>query len=173
MRNILYVFIFSALMPFAAFQNVSAQMVDQPQKTKEEANGGYFSSDFLRSDYRQAGIVAYVSVKEIISTGRSDDQTDCVNFTGIGYCSFLVRAEVKELYKGNAATKMIEFSEGGEAKLIKSKDRFLGEKVVFLEKFVENGKTYWQTIENSTRPIEQDVLETMRQIAREKSNKKN
>ena len=168
MRKIIFAIVLSALFSFIAM----AQTESQSQASLVGSDDGYWSYDFLESDYRQSDLVAYVHVKEIVSVGSSDDKTDCVNFTGVGYCGFRVRAEVKEVYKGRISTKTIEFTETGEAQLIKSKDRFLGEKVVFLEKGVIDGKTYWQPIENSTRTIEFSVLEKMRLIARKKSNKK-
>ncbi len=163
MRKILFALIFSAVF-LIPFQIVSAQTDGGSQNSND--NSSYFDINLLKSDYEQAFIVAYVDVREIISVGSSDDKTDCVNFTGIGYCSFRVRAVVKEVFKGKIRTKKIEFSEGGEARLIGNKERFLGEKMIFLETFTDSGKTYLQTIENSTRRIEYGIVEKMRKIAK-------
>lgn len=148
MRKILPVI---ALLGFVLFQNVSGQ-----------------TDDFLASDLKQVDVAAYVDIKEVISVASSDKETDCENFKGIGYCSILLRAEIKELYKGEIKTKTLEFFESGEAQSIRSKKQFLGERLIFLEKFREGDKTYLQTLENSTRRIEGDILKKMQKIARGK-----
>jgi hypothetical protein len=166
MHQILLVLIFSAL----SFSTVvSAQNAVPPVENKtqqvETEDGDDSSLEFLRSDFKQVDVAAYVEVREIVSIGRSDEKTDCENFTGRGYCTFLLRAEVKELYKGKLKTSAIEFYEGAEAQLVRSRDRFLGERVIFLKKFTEGGKTHFQTLDNSTRYIEDSILEKMRRIA--------
>ena len=154
------------LLTVLAAPSTSAQTAPKPSAIVD--NGGYTSESFLRSDYRQSAVVAYVDVKEIIGVDASDSETDCRNFTGVGYCSFLLRAEIVELYKGKIKTRTIEFSEGGEAQAMRNKERYLGERVVFLEKFVDDGKTHYQTIENSTRDARPHVLEKMRRIAKKR-----
>ncbi|NOT48080.1 MAG: hypothetical protein HOP17_10085 [Acidobacteria bacterium] len=131
----------------------------------------YYAVGWLKSDYKEADIVAYIDSKEVVSTDRSDEQTDCVNFsrnTGYGYCSFTMRAEIKELYKGKLRSRAIEYSEYGEGRNIKSRDQFLGEQVVFLErhKSAQDGSSIYQVIENSTRDINYKVLEKMRKISK-------
>ena len=166
MRKTLFGTIFSILLFFGPFQNALGQSENKTLNNKINDNSEYFSVKFLKSDYEQADIVVYVDVKEVISAGASDNQTDCVNFTGIGYCSFLLKAQVKEIYKGGIKTKTIDFYTYGEAELIGRKERYLGESVVFLEKFNDSGKIRLQVIENSIRWIEYDVLKKMRQIAK-------
>ena len=136
-------------------------------------NSDYYRRDFLLSDFHQADVVAYVDSREIISVVPSDDRTDCTNlgsYTGLGYCGFIIQAKIRELYKGKISSETIEYFEYGEAALIKSKARFLGPQVVFLQEFEDekSKKVSYQAIENSTRRIEYDVISKMRKISKYK-----
>lgn len=88
MQRVLFTIVLSALFSFMAM----AQTESRSQTSSVGSDDGYWSYDFLESDYRQSDFVAYVHVKEIVSVSSSDDKTDCINFTGIGYCAFRVRA---------------------------------------------------------------------------------
>ncbi len=131
----------------------------------------YYAVEWLKSDYKDANVVAYIDSKEVLSVGRSDEFTDCVNFspnTGPGYCSFTMRAEIKELYKGKLRSRTIEYSEYGEGGYIRNREQFLGKQVVFLEKYKseKDGSIFYQVIENSTRDVDHEVLAKMRKISK-------
>jgi hypothetical protein len=131
-------------------------------------NSNFYSMEVLREVFREAHIVAYIDSKEVISIGRSDVYTNCSTFPQKegGYCSFTMRAEIKELFKGKVQSSTLLYSEYGEAPLIRSKDQYLGQQVVFLERFRERGETFYQVIENSSRDIEHDILAKLRLIAK-------
>jgi len=136
-------------------------------------NSDYYGKEMLRSDLRQADIVAYVDSREIISVVPSDEKTDCTNFdsnTGPGYCGFVIKSEIKELYKGKLSSDTIEYFEYREATAIKSKEHYLGPQIIFLERFEneKTKKTYYQVIENSTRRIDNNVISKMREISKYK-----
>lgn len=171
MRKIFIAGIFSALLFFspAPFQNVSGQTekINQNEPTGDE--DGFYAAKILESDYRQADVVAYVNVKErklvdSIGTGKAD----CENDKGTGYCLYLLKAELKEIYKGKSSTTEIEFYTSPDADY--PKEKLMGERVVFLNRGTSGDKKKKQlhTIENSTRWIEHEVLEKMRKIARKK-----
>ncbi|MEP6902595.1 MAG: hypothetical protein ABJA66_12640, partial [Actinomycetota bacterium] len=119
---------------------------------------------WLRLYMRLADVVAYVDVKEVKYSGRSDDDTDCENNTGGGYCYYLLIAEVKEVFKGKIETKPFEFY--GDADGDYPKKYFLGEQVVFLMvgEEDENKQRKLGTMENSSPRIEHNVLEKLRNI---------
>lgn len=164
MRKILFAVTSLMFLAFVIFQNISSQsaIVLSNSKTDDESN--HFSLKILSNDLRTSDVVAYVNVKEVKYAGRSDYETDCENNTQGGYCAYLLIAEVKEVFKGKIETKPFEFYESADATY--PKRFFLGEKVVFLTLGEENKnkKRNLSTIENSTRPIENNVLEKMRNI---------
>lgn len=149
MRKILFAAVFSVILFFIPFQTVSSQTED------EETTG-------LRGDLRIADVAAYVAVKEIKFADRSDDKTDCENNTRGGYCSYLLRAEIKELFKGKIESKTLEFYIGTEATY--PKKGLLGERIVFLvwNEDEKDKPKHLSAIENSTRPA--DVLAAMRKV---------
>jgi hypothetical protein len=152
--------IFSALLilSFAAFENVSAQNKD---------DGGFLSTEFLRSDYRQVKVVLHVNVTSyelVDSLGNKN----CKENTG-GYCLYRLKADVKEIFKGKIKKENFAFYTVLEGSS-NSKDFLLGEKLVFLNWSTNypDKKRALGTMENSTRPIETGVLQKMRKIAKKK-----
>jgi len=164
MHRILFVIIFSAFLVLSVvpFQNVSSQTAEVSPKINAEEDSGFHSADMLRADLRLADVVAYVNVKELKTASRSDDKTDCENNTGGGYCSYLLTAEVREVYKGEVKSKTLEFYGSGEATY--PKKGFMGERIVFLiwNEDGKNGEKSLGTIENSTRGA--DALKAMRRV---------
>lgn len=126
--------------------------------------GDLYTPKWLRNDMRVSDVVAYVNVKEVKYSGRSDTDTDCENNQGGGYCSYLLTAEVKEVFKGKVETKPFVFYSSADASY--PKKYFLGEQIVFLLGGEEgkNKKRDLETLENSSRSIEYNVLEKMRNI---------
>lgn len=159
MRKILFVFIFSTLLiSFAVnFENVSSQTQNQSQK---EISGE--EERWLRNDIKVADVVAYVDVKEIKLIDSLGEDADCENNTGSGYCLYLLTADAKEMFKGDADKKRIEFYVNPDASY--PKKNLTGEKVVFLvwSGDEKNEKKSLNTIENSTRLT--NVIKTIRKI---------
>lgn len=143
---------FLIILLFVLLQTVSGQTENVSGEEKR----------WLRGDLRIADVVAYVDVKEIKFAGRSDDKTDCENNTQGGYCSYLLTADIKEIFKGNIKTKTLKFITGTDATY--RKKGLLGEEIVFLVWQI-NAKTKKRTlvdIENSGRGT--NWLKTMREI---------
>lgn len=166
MRKILFAFIFSGfflLLQLAAFQTAPGQTENVAPNNQAEEDDAWLRSNF-RSDLRTADVAAYVNVKEIKPAGRSDAGTDCENNSRGGYCSYLLIAEIKELFKGDVKTKTLEFYTGTESGY--PQKGLLGEKIVFLV-WNENEKDRTKslgTIENSSFPVKDRVLEIIRKI---------
>lgn len=161
MGKILFTIVFSTLLFLSAapLQNVSGQTDDEE---------GFFSTGFLKSDYKQVDVVVHVNVKEyelVDSIGKGD----CKENSGSGYCLYRLKADVKEVFKGKINKENFEFYMVLEASTSR-KDFLLGEKLVFLERSdnFPDKKMGLGTLENSTRPIQNGVLEKMRKIARKK-----
>lgn len=171
MRKILVAVIFSVLLFFAPvpFQNVSGQTEKTNQNKPTEDENGFYGAEILESDYRQVDVVAYVNIKErklVDSMGAEKD--GCENDKGSGYCLYLLKAELKEIYKGKTTASEIEFYTSPDASY--PKEKLMGERVVFLNRSTikDKKKKQLHTLENSTRWIEHDILEKMRKIAKKK-----
>ena len=173
MRKNLFAVFFSAVVALSlSSQNVLGQTGTTPQTKQSDVKDGFYSAEFLKADYKEAKVVVYVNVK----SRQLVDQLgggNCEQNTGAGYCLYLLKAEVKEVFKGKVETNDFEFYTMTEAGY-QNKDWLLGEKVAFLDwsDNYPNKQMSLGTIENSTRAIEQNVLESMRRIAKTKSNKK-
>lgn len=163
MRKILFAAVSSTLLFWSAvpFQSISSQTENKSQDINTEESSGLHSADMLRSDLRVADFVAYVDVKErklVDSIGSGD----CENDKGNGYCLYLLKAELKEIFKGKTSEKTIEFYESPD--MAYPKKYLMGEQIIFLvwsEK--EGDKTRsLGTIENSTRRL--GALEKLRKI---------
>jgi len=140
----------------------NAAVFETPAADNSEIEDSY-TPKWLRNDMRVSDVVAYVNVKEVKYSGRSDATTDCENNQGGGYCSYLLTAEVKEIFKGKTETKPFVFYASAEASY--PKKHFLGEQIVFLlGEEDKNKKRNLGMLENSTRNIEHNVLEKMRNI---------
>ena len=142
----------------AALQNVAGQI-----KKEMRDDDGFYSSQVLNDDFRQVVAVVYADVKEIKLVDNMGG-ADCENNTGGGQCVYQLTADIKKVYKGKIRTKKLEFYISPDAGY--AKEKLLGEKVVFLNNGKDpDGKAILVTLENSTRSIEQDVLEKMRKIS--------
>ncbi len=111
---------------------------------------------YLRSETRLAAAVAHMRVRD----------AEIVKRIG-GYENWRVKGEVVEPFKGTFRQgDPIEFVLGAEAGL--QKDRFLGDKIVFLQRnFLENEKSWSYTVlENSTLPYSDDRVQKLRMIKR-------
>ena len=164
MRKILFVlFTFAFLfLSSAALQNVAAQTADQMRNDED----GFYSEKFLKNDFRQVAAVIYVNVRE----GKLVDSTgaECENDSSRNLCQYLLTADVKEVFKGRIKAKTIEFYTNPDAGY--PKEKLLGEKVLFLNRGKDktSKKMTYNAMENSTRSIEQNVLEKLRKIAKKK-----
>jgi hypothetical protein len=125
-----------------------------------------YDISFLRNDFRTVDVVVYVNVKSRTLADKMGEG-DCEKSTGTGYCLYLLRAEVKEVFKGKIKKGYIEFYTSPDMDY-PHKDKLLGEHVVFLEwsKNSPDGKLSLFTLENSTRNIKHGVLAKMRKIRR-------
>lgn len=127
------------------------------------AFGQFYSKVALRSDLRTASASAYVNVTAVAVDPSSPNFTECAKGQGIGYCSYRLSAEVKEVFKGKIVGGTIVFFTTTDADY--KQNNLLGERVVFL---VKGKAKRFETIENSSRRIEEDVLIKMRSIKRTK-----
>lgn len=155
LKKLLIGFFSILLIPIISLHIASAQ-------TDEiSAESQFNSSANLRHDLKNADIAAYVDVKNVKLAGRSND-VNCESDAEFGYCSYLLTAEVKEIFKGKIEAKTLEFytvMESGNAKT-----GLMGEQIVFLIwNENEEDKTRWlATIENSTR--DSQALKTVQRI---------
>src|SRR5215213_11056845 len=66
----------------------------------DESQSGFYKYSFLKSDFRQVDVVAYVDVKERkledFLGGGSVSKKD----KGTGYCLYCLKGELKEVFKG-------------------------------------------------------------------------
>lgn len=138
--------------------------VSETPKVENSEIDDLYTPKWLRNDMRVSDVVAYVNVKEVKYVDRSDTDTDCENNQGGGYCAYLLTAEVKEIFKGKVETKPFVFYASADASY--PKKYFLGEQIVFLLGGEEDKdkKRNLGTLENSSRSIEHNVLEKMRNI---------
>lgn len=128
----------------------------------------FYQAEMLKSDLNQVSVVAYVNVK----SRKLVDQMGagkCEENVGGGICLYLLKAEVKKVYKGKISKKTFEFYTTTDSDYT-DKDRLLGEKVVFLNwsKSYPNKKMSLGTMENSTRSNEYGIIETMKKVAAKK-----
>lgn len=132
-------------------QNVVANHSDQ------------YSMGGLRNDLRISDVVVYVDIKQKKLVDHTEG-ADCENDRGAGYCAYRLTADVKEVFKGDVQTKQIEFIQTSDAGY--PKKYFMGEKVIFLEwSEPDQGETKaLVTLENSTRSVDNRVLEQMRVV---------
>ncbi len=141
------------LLSFGYFQNVSSQTETENYADEEKK--------WLRNDLKSADVVTFVNVTGL-NVADSIGSGNCETNVGGGYCLYLLKAEVKESFKGESETNSLEFYTSAETAY--PKKNLLGQKIIFLVRG-ENGKL--SSIENSSRGIE--ILETMRKIADLKS----
>ena len=132
------------------------------------AQDDFYSSKFLKSDFKQVSVVVHVNVKsrELVD---HIGEGNCEDGKGTGYCLYRLQAEVKEIFKGKIETENFEFYTVVEPSL-RINATLLGEKVVFLN-WSDNypdKKMSLGTMENSTRSIEKDVIKKLRKIAKKK-----
>ncbi len=143
------------------FQSAFAQTRDD--------NSDYLNEEKLnlRNDSRMSDIVAYVDVKERKLVDSIGNAPDCDNDKGAGYCRYLLKADVKEIFKGKNAGQTIEFYTNPDADY--PKKNLMGEKIVFLVRYTDEktGEEHLSAFENSTRGV--NVLETMRNISNPQS----
>lgn len=131
--------------------------------TDDSDDSDLYSMKWLRHDLRLSDVVAYVDVKEKKLIDRTEG-TDCDNDKGTGYCAYLLEATVKEVFKGEITAKQFEFVTTPDADY--PKRYLLGEQVVFVTmgERVDGREARLVTLENSTRRIEQKVIEKLRNV---------
>src|SRR5262249_17961655 len=113
------------------------------------------SLDYLRNDYRSASVVAHVRAREAEIVKRVD-----------GYEDWRVVCEVVESFKGKFGRgEQIEYYHTAEGGL--RKERFTGEKIVFLPRHYYKPEKKWvyAALENSTLPYTKDRVEKLRLIS--------
>lgn len=160
MRRIFSAFIISGLTFFfiALDQTTFAQTA--------ESNSGE-EKIWLRGDLRASDVVAHVDIKEKKFIDSIGNSADCENDKGSGYCRYLLKADVKEVFKGKSIGQTIEFYVTPDADY--PKKNLLGEEIVFLVRHKDEvtEKEALFTIENSSRPVQ--WLDAMRKIVDSKS----
>lgn len=165
------------LLFFTFNQSVSAQNGDvQPEKPKKSAvvlvktqeDAEFYTVGFLESDLKESDVVAHVNV---LSYELADQigMGGCEQNKGAGYCLYLLKAEVREIFKGKIATRKFEFYKVTEADYA-HKEKMIGSHVVFLKwsNDFPGKKRSLGTIENSTRDIKHNVIAKLRKISRRK-----
>ncbi|HMS42425.1 MAG TPA: hypothetical protein PKE69_19495 [Pyrinomonadaceae bacterium] len=134
------------------------------------AQDDFYSSKFLKYDFKQVNVVVHVNVKSRELVNHIGEGS-CEDGKGTGYCLYRLKADVKEIFKGKIEIVNFEFYTVVDVDY-RNKDSLLGEKVVFLD-WSDNypdKKMSLGTMENSTRSIEKDVVKKLRKIAKKKLN---
>ena len=161
---------FLSLFIFASAQIVEGQTENTKDKkpviTIDEAQ--FYDKEMLQGDYKDVDAVVYVNIKErklVDSIGDGDCETD----KGAGYCLYLLKADVIEVFKGEITGKTIEFYTSPDMDY--PKKYLIGKRVVFMNKSdnYPDKKMSFGTMENSTRWIKYDILKKMRRIAKKKN----
>lgn len=157
--------VLAVLFVFAVCSTVFAQNKDADNKKSEvdKAEMQFYATELLRADYKSVDVVAYVDIKEY-KVADSVGRGDCGAEKSAGYCLYLLKAEVKEVFKGKVTKKEIEFYLTAESGY--PKKHLTGERVVFLE--LDKEKKTLGVMENSARWIKYDILKKMRRIAKKK-----
>jgi hypothetical protein len=125
----------------------------------------YYSYDYLKNDFDQVAVVAFVDVQEIKAVGSIGDKD-------AGYVRYLIRCQVIEPFKGaiksNQALAYYSVAEKGY-----KPDNYRGKKIVFLSSLFDKKKKDWvlSELENSARPASKEISKRMRRIKREAENK--
>ncbi|HEY0429123.1 MAG TPA: hypothetical protein VGC76_15185 [Pyrinomonadaceae bacterium] len=164
-----FVLFLTGLLVFASCQAALGQTkkADAKKTVVKTDDSQFYQASMLEADYKQVDVVAYVNIKNrrLVGIGGAD----CKNDKGSGYCLYLLKADLKEVFKGNVTQREIEFYTNPDADY--PKEKLMGERVVFLNKSDNYPlKTVsLGTMENSTRWIKRDVLKKMRKIAKKKS----
>lgn len=119
----------------------------------------------LRSDLRMAKASAHVRIIDVGSDVASPNFKDCGQRKAVGYCSYRITAEVKEVFKGRITGDKMVYFITVDADF--DRDKLFGERIVFL---VRGKARRFEAIENSTRPIENDVVKKMRSLKRKRKS---
>ena len=125
-----------------------------PILVRAQDDNDWPSLSYLRSDYRQVAVVAYVRVRE----------AEIVKTIG-SYEDWHLVGDVIESFKGKFRKgQTIEFYHGAEKGI--RKEVFLGDKIVFLfRNFVQEEKRWvYAVLENSTLPFTEDRARKLRKI---------
>lgn len=165
---IIFAVLFLTLSPEVFSQKKDAVPAEK-NKIVEQDDSDFYSRAFLAADLKQSDVVAHVN---ILSYELADQigQGGCEENRGVGYCLYLMKAQVREIFKGRIRQKTFEFYKVTEADYA-HKEKMLGRHVVFLgwSDNYPNKKRALGTLENSTRDIKHDVLQKLRKIARKKN----
>lgn len=145
---------------------ISGQTIAAQTATADADDSGE-EKIWLRGDLRASDVVVYVNVKEKKLIDFIGNNPDCDNDTGAGYCRYLLKGDVREVFKGKEIGKTIEFYMTPDADY--PKKYLLGEKIVFLVRSEnkESKTNGLYAIENSSRPL--IWLDAMRKISDPKS----
>jgi len=118
-----------------------------------------YSLKFIAQNFQEADAVVYVDVKSFreIENAFLD--------------KFALKANVKEVFKGTfKAGASFEYRDDLLYRPMRAED--LGEQILYLKKNEENGKIYYERVDYTEGWIQYGILEKLRKIKREKSNKK-
>lgn len=166
---IIFAILFFTISPGAYSQKNKNNSPNEKTKVAETGDSEFYSPALLAADLKQSDVVAYVNV---LSYELADQigQGGCEQNKGAGYCLYLMKAQVKEIFKGRIRQKTFEFYKVTEADYA-HKEKMLGRHVVFLgwSDNYPNKKRSLGTLENSTRDIKHNVLQKLRKIARKKN----
>ena len=160
-------FFYKLLISVFLISNLFSDQIISAQTASADTDDSDEEKIWLRGDLRASDVVAYVNIKEKQLIDFIGNNADCENDKGAGYCRYLLKADVKEVFKGKNTGKTIEFYMTPDADY--PKKYLLGEKIVFLvrseSKDPKTSGLY--TIENSSRPL--NWLDAMRKIVDTKS----
>jgi len=123
MRKILFAVTFLILLTISliSFQSASGQtqnnsnrIESKTQDDQKESDSNYYSAEFLKSDFKQVEVVLYVNVKsrELVDQIGGGN---CEQNKGPGNCLYLLKAEVKEIYKGKVKRENFNFYQTTDA----------------------------------------------------------
>jgi hypothetical protein len=132
---------------------------NSPVDESDELNP--YSVAYIGKNFAEADAVVYVDVKSFKSFETSDYSTD----------KFALKANVKEVFKGGLKSgQTFEYLDDLLHRPMREED--LGEQILYLEKKEENGKIYYEKLDYTEGWIRHDILEKLRRIASERSDRK-
>jgi hypothetical protein len=137
--------------------------ITNPQSPINEDNEAEpYSMKALKKEFTEADAIIYADVKSF----EPDKTEEFASYP------FILDAEIKEVFKGNLKTgQNLEYKEDLLYRPIRKED--LGEQIIFLERIEENGKISYKRFRYSIGDIRHSVLEKLRKIAGESSNRNN
>lgn len=130
-------------------------------RSKIDENDGYplYSVATLKENYKEADVVVYAEVIRFVPDSKER-----------GYRHYTGTAKIKEVFKGEVA--MDDLIEHGWVIEVYDEEpdvsAFLGERVLWLKRWDDNGRLRYGQIEFMAGGIESNILEKLRKISKAK-----